>query len=347
MEWRYEKNPRVFGGAAMIKVSVHDSKKIAGDSCQLSIKSGYIYVLTHPSDPDLFKVGMTTQTPQKRLAQHNSNFNKPAGRIVKETGQRWVLKEYHEVEDPLYAEKAFWNHIRIPDIPFQGRDEIERMTWEQVQAGIKLALDAGKRPQPSPIALEQPNYVYANSARIRRRLEGRGITLLTYVKSMRSGKADFRCDNGHVWREVPDTVGVGNGCPFCGIGQEDPEVINQHIKPGYIVLLIHPNKPGYLKVGLYFGSLDSRFEEWPWGDWETHRYRYCEEMELAEEFIWDLLGLPLPHERNQIKFDLEAAEEAFRKLTYAVQDRVAENERRLERNAEISPLTPLGRRPPK
>ena len=311
------------------------------------MKSGYIYVLTHPSDPDLYKVGMTTQTPQERLAQHNNNFNRPAGRIVKETGQKWEIKEYHEVVDPLYAEAVFWNHFRIPEIPFQSSVEIALMPWEQVQAGIKLALEAGERPPPPPIALEQPNYVYANSAKIRRRHEGRDITLLTYVKSMRSGKADFRCNSGHVWREVPEIVGIGDGCPVCGIGQEDPDVIDQRIKPGYVLLLINPNKPGYIKIGLYFGSLDQCFEKWPWGDWKMHRYRYSEEMGLAEKLIWDLLGMPLPHDRNQIKLDIEIAEDAFRGLHYAVVDKVAENERKLERNGEIPPLTPLGRRPPK
>ncbi len=310
------------------------------------MKSGYIYVLGHPSDPELYKVGMTTQTPKERLAQHNSNFDRTAGQIVKETGQKWELVEFHEVADPHHAEAVFWNHIRIPDIPFQGKVEIQVMSWEQVQAGIKLALEAGVRPPPSPVALEQPNYVYANSARIRRRLEGRGITLLTYVKSMRSGRADFRCKNGHVWREVPDIVGIGDGCPVCGIGLEDPDVIDQRIKPGYVMLLIHPDKPGYLKIGLLFGSLEEAFEEWHWKDWEMHRYRYSEEMGLAEKLIWELLGIPLPHDHNQIKLELETAEKAFRKLTYAVVDKVAENERRLECSGEVPPLIPLGRRPP-
>jgi hypothetical protein len=70
-------------------------------------------------------------------------------------------------------------------------------------------------------------------------------------------------------------------------------------------------------------------------------------MELADKLIWDLLGLSDTHDHNQIKLDLKVAEEAFRKLTYEVQDKVAENERRLERNGEIPPLSPLGRRPPK
>ena len=59
------------------------------------MKPGYIYVLVHPSDPDLYKVGITTRTPQIRLAQHNNDYSQLTGRIVKETGQKWELKEYH------------------------------------------------------------------------------------------------------------------------------------------------------------------------------------------------------------------------------------------------------------
>jgi hypothetical protein len=109
--------------------------------------------------------------------------------------------------------------------------------------------------------------------------------------------------------------------------------------------LTHPNRPDYLKIGFYLGSLEKCFEEWPWGDWEMHRYRYCEEMELAEKLIWNLLGITVPPDHEPIKMDLEIAEEAFRKFTYAVVDEVAENERRLELNGEIPLLTPLARRP--
>jgi T5orf172 domain len=38
------------------------------------MKSGYLYVLVHPSDPDLYKIGVTILHPEKRLAQHNYNF---------------------------------------------------------------------------------------------------------------------------------------------------------------------------------------------------------------------------------------------------------------------------------
>jgi len=57
------------------------------------MKPGYIYVLTHPSNPDLYKIGVTILEPTKRLAQHNSDFTRAAGRVVNETGQKWELKE--------------------------------------------------------------------------------------------------------------------------------------------------------------------------------------------------------------------------------------------------------------
>jgi predicted GIY-YIG superfamily endonuclease len=52
------------------------------------MKAGYLYVLVHPSDPDLYKIGVTIFQPEVRLAQHNSQHEKHAGRIVKETGQK-------------------------------------------------------------------------------------------------------------------------------------------------------------------------------------------------------------------------------------------------------------------
>ena len=61
------------------------------------MKSGYLYVLVHPSDPDLYKVGQTTRHPEERLIEHNSDYAEHAGRIVKETGQKWELKTYFDL----------------------------------------------------------------------------------------------------------------------------------------------------------------------------------------------------------------------------------------------------------
>ena len=75
------------------------------------MKSGYLYVLVHPSDPDVYKIGVTILRPEESVAQHNSNHEEYAGKIVKETGQKWELKTYITVPDPYLAERAFLEHM--------------------------------------------------------------------------------------------------------------------------------------------------------------------------------------------------------------------------------------------
>ncbi|MFO0109063.1 MAG: GIY-YIG nuclease family protein [Alphaproteobacteria bacterium] len=287
------------------------------------VNAGHIYVLTHPSDPNLYKIGVTIREPVRRLAQHNSDFTKAAGRIVKETGQKWELKEYHAVPDPYWAERAFWGNTPVADIPFRGGVEVEKMYWEDVQRGLEAAKQAGVRPDP---ALAQfPDWVYEYTASMRRRLEGRDITLQGYVKSMVSGKANFRCANGHEWRTRAMAVAEGEGCPKCGIGESSPEKIRKKIGAGAIHLLTHPRKPGLVGIGMA-----SEGREWPWNEWEIHRTRNVEEMGLAETLIWELLGQPLPHDREPIKIDLSVAEDAFRKLIYVMREEIAFEEQRKE-----------------
>src|SRR5437773_3261295 len=123
-------------------------------------RAGYLYVLVHPSDPDLYKIGVTILRPGKRLAQHNSQLDKYAGRIVKETGQKWELKTYIAVPDPYWAERAFWGATPFADIPYRGGIEVEQMKWECVEAGLEAARKAGIPPQSEPV----PDHVYANAA---------------------------------------------------------------------------------------------------------------------------------------------------------------------------------------
>ena len=283
------------------------------------MKSGYIYVLVHPSDPDLYKIGITTRKPEHRLNEHNSNHEEYTGQIVKETGQKWELKEFHAVSDPYWAESVFWGTTPFADIPYRYGVEVERMDWDQVQKGLNAAKKAGVRPGPGQV----PDHVYAYTASIRKRLEGRGISLLGYVRSITSGKANFRCSNGHEWRTKPNLVGEGQGCPKCGIGERDPEEIRKRIKAGVIYLLTHPDKPGFVNIGLGYGAPEEIFGERPWGGWEAHRYRNVEEVTLAESLIWELLGKPLPHEREPIKINLGEAEDAFRKLVYTMREEIA------------------------
>jgi hypothetical protein len=125
-------------------------------------------------------------------------------------------------------------------------------------------------------------------------------------------------------------VGEGQGCPECGIGERNPEEIRQRIKAGVIFLLTHPDKPGFVKIGLGYGTLKETCSEWPWGGWEIHRFRNVEESTLAESVIWELLGEPLPHSREPIKMDLSKAEDAIRDLIYVMREKISLIERAKE-----------------
>jgi hypothetical protein len=286
------------------------------------MKPGYLYVLVHPSDPDLYKIGVTILHPEKRLAQHNRHYEEYAGKIVSETGQQWKLKTYIVVPDPYWSEKCFWGATRFPDIPYRGGIEVERMEWRLVEKGLDAAMRAGARPGPGPM----PDYVYANNAWLKKRLAGRGITLLSHVRS-KHGKSNFRCANGHEWRTMPNNVAEGAGCPHCGSGTGDSEQIRQVVKTGYLCLLIHPDKPGLIRIELTSGTPGNFYEVNEWDDWQVHRHRYVEEPSLAESLIWQLLELPRPYDHEPVAVDLGVAEQAFRDLVYAMHAEIALSEK--------------------
>ncbi|MBX7136331.1 MAG: hypothetical protein K1X67_26985 [Fimbriimonadaceae bacterium] len=290
------------------------------------MKSGYLYVLVLPSDPDLYKIGVTILHPEKRLSQHNNNDEEYAGRIVSQTGQKWQLKTYIAVPDPYWAESAFWSATGFTDMPGGVTVEVRRIEWKRIQAGLDAATKAGVRPPPKPV----PDWVYAYTAWMRKRLEGRDIKLVGQVTS-RSGKATFRCTNGHQWRTRSTDVAEGAGCPQCGIGHREPEEIWQSAKLGYLCLLIHPDKPGVVRIGLTYTRLEQWRQEHIWQGWEVHRYRLAEEPDLAESLIWELLGVPPPDDREPVPMDLGRAEQVFRDLVGKMHYEIALREKRNER----------------
>lgn len=173
------------------------------------MKSGYLYVLTHPSDPKLFKIGVTILAPEKRLDQHNQNYSEYAGQIVKETGKRWELKTYITVEDPYWAEKAFWRATPIADLPFLGGIEVHQMEWEWVQCGLDAAMKAGVRPDSAKKKPTVQTFEWLQD-----QLQGTGITLMeSYRGSMKPH--EFQCENGHVFEENPRNVARRKCCPCC------------------------------------------------------------------------------------------------------------------------------------
>lgn len=288
------------------------------------MKPGYVYVLVHPSDPNLYKVGQTTRHPEKRLVEHNSDFAKHAGRIVKETGQKWELKTFVSVPDTNWAESTFWSATGLADIPYRDGVEVARMEWSLVEAGLEAAKKAGVAPPP-----KVPDYVYANTAWMKKRLEGRGIALLGHVKSKGSGRNNFQCSDGHVWRTKPLHVAEGEGCPQCGMGQRTPEQMRRAAPSGVLCLLIQLEKPGFVKIGLAHKTLDQFLTDDDWPGWTVHRYRSVEEPALAEKLIWELLGQPSPDDR-EIRIDLEFAERAFRKIHYRLDEEIASAEKAKE-----------------
>jgi hypothetical protein len=118
------------------------------------MKPGFIYVLTHPSDPNLYKIGVTIRDPKVRLAQHNKDLTKVAGRIVNETGINWELKEFHSVPDTYWAETVFWGNTKFADIPFLEGIEVHKMKWEEVEMAINAAKQAGVRPESKKARIE-------------------------------------------------------------------------------------------------------------------------------------------------------------------------------------------------
>lgn len=130
-------------------------------------KPGYLHVLTHPSAPELYKVGVTILDPVKRLAQHNTQFDKAAGKIVQETGQKWAIAVVIEVPDPYHAEKAFWGATHWPNIPGTRGIEVLPMKWELVQKALDAAAKAGVRSPEPPRPKRDADWA-------RRQLEGTG-----------------------------------------------------------------------------------------------------------------------------------------------------------------------------
>jgi hypothetical protein len=113
-------------------------------------QDGFLYILRHPSHAfasyglsegeRLYKIGVTTRTVAIRLKQHNTDFKKPAGAVVQETGQLWEVQAVYSVPDVRYAESVFWGHSPLADIPFLGGVEVQPMKPEDVQRAVDAVL---------------------------------------------------------------------------------------------------------------------------------------------------------------------------------------------------------------
>lgn len=184
----------------------------------MAVKPGFIYLLIHPSDPLLIKVGMTTRDPKVRLKEHNTQFDKVAGKVVESTGKLWEIKEYFAVEDTYHAESAFFQRSPLTEIPHMLADELikldeKHITWDWVNQGLELAKAAGIRANrnAAPIPKAKPK---RGAKWIIEQLEG---TRIKPVKGAGNGimKVAFECSSGHVFKLDGNTLVRFKCCPLC------------------------------------------------------------------------------------------------------------------------------------
>jgi hypothetical protein len=165
--------------------------------------------LVHPSDPNLYKIGVTVLPPEKRLARHNHDHDEYPGQVVKETGQKWNLKTFIAVPDPYWAERAFWGAVPYSLVPLRRGIEVEAMEWKHVQKGLDAAKIAGERAPPPP----RPTPV-RNRDWMLKRLEGTGIAMIGHYRGLLTS-IEFLCKKDHVFQESPGVVADRRSCPCC------------------------------------------------------------------------------------------------------------------------------------
>lgn len=190
----------------------------------MAVNAGFIYILTHPSNQYLIKVGMTTRSPEIRIREHNSQFDKAAGKIVEATGQEWILKEYFEVEDTYNAESAFFQRSPLTEVPGLLANELIKLddkyiTWEWVKEGLEAARRIGirKDTSQSPIPKSKPK---KGAQWIESQLEGSG---LKPIKSYGNGitKVSFECPKRHIFKISGRLLVNTPFCPTCEPGKFD------------------------------------------------------------------------------------------------------------------------------
>lgn len=163
--------------------------------------NGFLYILTHPSNKNLLKIGITRRDPYKRLKEHNNQYDKALGKIVKDTGQLWEMEKYFEVEDVYLAEHVFWKRSPLTELPYSFSNElldISHLGPQWVEEGLEVALQAGARKNPfiAPVPKQKPK---RGTEWIKKQLVGTGIKP---VKGYGNGvvKVWFRCELGHEFK---------------------------------------------------------------------------------------------------------------------------------------------------
>ena len=203
-------------------------------------QSGYLYVLSHPSDKDLFKIGITRRDPKVRLKEHNTHLDKAAGKVVAKTGQHWVLIEVVKVADVYMAENVFWQRTPVADFPHFRDTELVKLfgihgfDYQWILDGLELAKNTKARTDPSipPIPKPTPK---RGAKWIEAQLDGSGIKP---IKNAGNGttKVWFACSKGHQFKMGGYKLIGGYkltrkpSCPVCNPEQFTEWELQSHIE---------------------------------------------------------------------------------------------------------------------
>ncbi len=183
----------------------------------MTVRPGYIYLLTHPSNSNLIKVGVTTRKPETRLKEHNTHFDKPAGKVVHATGKEWVIKEYYPVEDVYNAESVFWHRPPLTELTYMLDNELltlnrNLITWDWVNEGLDIAKQVGiriDRSQP-PIPKTKKKGVSDFVSKLQdsdlKPLRGYGNGVV---------RMPFECPKGHIFKLASKSLARFPFCPMC------------------------------------------------------------------------------------------------------------------------------------
>ena len=205
-------------------------------------QSGYLYVLSHPSDKDLFKIGITRRDPKIRLQEHNTQLDKAAGKVVAETGQHWILKEAVKVADVYLAENVFWQRTPVADIPHLRETELVKIAgtggfdYQWILDGLEEAKKAKARSDTSiaPIPKTTPN---RGAEWIASQLVGSGIRPMKTVGNGTT-KVWFVCSKDHQFKMSGYTLVGGYkqsrqpSCPVCSPERYNSWEHQNHIELG-------------------------------------------------------------------------------------------------------------------
>jgi predicted GIY-YIG superfamily endonuclease len=96
---------------------------------------GYLYLLLHPDKPGVVKIGRTTRSPQRRLAEHNERGL--LSEIAQASGKPWELIHYVPVTDASKAEAYVWEYLCVPKF---GKIELHGMPLEFIMEALKACV---------------------------------------------------------------------------------------------------------------------------------------------------------------------------------------------------------------